>query len=300
MHRSLLVVALSAVTWFCAAGAHAKGDPAAAASAATLKAAIKATIDDQFTGFRNTKRTATVYTKDAMIAMTGGTVSPQVNQLTDADGKWTLFGPSKVGKHTVRELRVVLARDGASAWASFDVKVSVDGLAKTGVVDFRATELFVKGSAGWQVRAAAWSTAMSARALAKALKASKLARLETVFDQDLGDRDVLVAVKTFARDGLDATAATRTDLVAIGVASGERVLGGKLVAAKLAKNWAKTITLTGATWAATAGTTACATVNAEIQRGATTLPARLFVIFERAEGGNWSPVLVHLAAAPSA
>jgi hypothetical protein len=259
---------------------------------------ITATIDDQFAGFRDTKRVSTVYAKDAMIAMTGGAVTPQVNKLTDADGKWTLFGPSKVGKHKVRDLRVVFARDGQSAWASFNVKVSVDGLSKTGVVDLRASELFVKNGDRWQVRAAAWSTARPAAAIVKSAKAGTLAQLETVFDQDLGDRDVLAAVRAFASDGLDVTAKARKDIVGIGIGAGERVIGGKQLAAKLAKDWGSQPALSGAIWGVTEGTTACATVNVEVARGGAIVPARLFVVFERVDGTRWSPALVHFAAAP--
>jgi hypothetical protein len=292
-HRSLLVL-VSIVTAASIANAS-----RAEAKVAPLTAEITATIDDQFAGFRDTRRTSTVYAKDAMIAMTGGTVTPQVNRLTDADGKWTLFGPSKVGKHKINDLRVVLARDGQTAWASFNVKVTVDGLSKSGAIDLRASELFVKSGERWQVRAAAWSAAKPVAVIVKAAKAGKLAALETVFDQDLGDRDVLAAMKAFASDGLDARASARKDVVGIGIGAGERTIGGKQLAAKLAKDWGATLTLDGAIWGVTAGSTACATVNASLQRGGATVPIRLFTVFEK-DGSTWVPVLVHLAAAPQA
>ena len=98
-------------------------------------AAITALIEDQFTGFRQSARTSTIYAKDAMLSMTGGVSSPQVNRASDAEGKWTIFGPATIGKHKVRDLRVVIARDGSSAWASFIAKINVDGLSKSGAVE---------------------------------------------------------------------------------------------------------------------------------------------------------------------
>jgi hypothetical protein len=288
--RLLIVTILAAVQLADSTRADAKTAP--------LAAEITAVIEDQFAGFREPNRTSSLYAKDAMLAMTGGSVSPQVNRLSDAEGKWTLFGPSKVGKHKVRDLRVTAARDGKSAWASFNVKVAVDGLAKTGTIELRATELFVKEAGAWQIRGAAWSSATAAATLQKAAKAGTLAGLETVFDQHLGDRDVMAAIKALAETGLDSTATARKDIVGIGVATGERAIGGKQLAARLAKDWGTKVELDGSIWALTAGTTACATVNVKLERGGSTLPARLFVVFERTKDGGWSPVLVHLAAAP--
>jgi hypothetical protein len=258
--------------------------------------AIAAVIDAQLAGFRDTTRDVSVYASTAMVAMTGGTSTPQVNKLSDAEGKWTIFGPATIGKHKVRDLRVVVARDGNSAWASFMVKITVDGLAKSGAIDYRATELLSRTSSGWQVQAAAWSTATSSAALAKAAKADALPALETVFDQNIGDRDVLGAVKSLASAGLDATAAARTDIVAIGPVAGDVTLGGKKLAAKFKKDWVGKLAIHGATWAITTGTTASATVNVKLTRGDATIPARLFAVFEQDRGGAWSPVIVHLAA----
>lgn len=258
---------------------------------------IAAVIEDQFAGFRQPARTSTLYATNAMVAMTGGSVTPQVNKLSDAEGKWTIFGPAKVGKHKVRDLRVVVAKDGDSAWASFIAKVNVDGLEKSGAVDYRATELFSRTSSGWQVQAAAWSVGVANAALVKAAKAGTLPKLETVFDQNIGDRDVLGALKSLATSGLDASATARADIVGIGPATGELTTGGKKLAVKLEKEWAGKVTVDGSTWAVTSGTTATATANVRLTRGDATIPARLFAVFEKDAGGSWSPVLVHLAAA---
>jgi hypothetical protein len=231
------------------------------------------------------------------IAVSGGCTTPQVNKLSDAEGKWTIFGPAKVGKHKVRDLRVVVAKDGNSAWASFLAKVSVDGLARSGSVDYRVTELFSRTSTGWQVEAAAWSIGVANVALTKAAKADTLPKLETVFDQNLGDRDVLGAMKALAAHGLDATATARGDALGIGPITGDVTIGGTKLAAKLKKEWIDKVALDGSTWAVTSGTTACATVNVRLSRGGATRPARLVAVFEKDAGDAWSPVLVHLAAA---
>lgn len=261
-------------------------------------AAITAVIEDQFTGFRQSARTSTIYAKDAMLSMTGGVSTPQVNRASDAEGKWTIFGPATIGKHKVRDLRVVVARDGDSAWASFIAKVNVDGLSKSGPVDYRVTELFTRTGSGWQIQGAAWSVGVANAALAKAAKAEKLGTLETVFDQNLGDREVIGAALSLAKSGLDASAAARTDTVAFDTAPAVALVGGKKVAAKAKKEWVDKLAVVGSTWALTAGTTACATVNVTLTRGIATIPARLFAVFEKDSGGAWSPVVVHLAAAP--
>jgi hypothetical protein len=261
-------------------------------------AAIKAAIEDQFTGFRESTRTSTLYAKGAMLSMTGGVSTPQVNRASDAEGKWTIFGPATIGKHKVRDLRIVVAHDGSSAWASFIAKIRVDGLSHAGAVDYRVTELFTRGSSGWQIQAAAWSIGVANKALAKAAKAETLGTLETVFDQNLGDRDVIGAALSLAKSGLDASATARTDTVAFDTAPGAALVGGKKVAAKAKKEWVDKVAVDGSTWAVTTGTTACATVNVKLTRGSATIPARLFTIFEKDSGGAWSPVVVHLAAAP--
>ncbi len=262
--------------------------------------AITAAIEDQFAGFRQPKRDSTnLYAPNAMISMTGGTVTPQVNRLSDAEGKWTVFGPAKVGAHKLRDLRIVLAKDGQSAWASFVAKVTVDGLDKSGPVDYRATELFTKSGTRWQIQGAAWSIGVANAKLAKAAKAGTLATLESVFDTNLGDRDVIGALLSLAQSGLDASAAARGDVAGIDTAPGAATVGGKKLAAKVKKDWVDKLETQGHAWAVTAGSTACATINVKLTRAGATIPARLFAVFEKDSAGAWSPVLVHLAAAPS-
>jgi hypothetical protein len=262
--------------------------------------AITAAIEDQFAGFRQPKRDSTnLYAPNAMVSMTGATTTPQVNRLSDAEGKWTIFGPAKVGKHTLRDVRIVLSRDRESAWISFVAKINVDGLDKSGNVDYRATELLTRTSGSWQIQGAAWSIGVANATLAKAAKAETLGKLETVFDQNLGDRDVIGALLSLAQSGLDATATARGDVLGIDTAPGAPTAGGKKVAAKLKKEWVGKLTVEGHAWAVTAGTTACATTNVKLSRGGATIPARLFAVFEKDKGGAWSPVLVHLAAAPA-
>lgn len=290
--------ALAGIALLSAVAASARVEAKTPPKASPEVVAITAVIEDQFTGFRESTRTSTLYAKDAMLSMTGGVSTPQVNRASDAEGKWTIFGPATIGKHKVRDLRIVIARDGSSAWASFIAKINVDGLSKSGAVDYRVTELFTRSSGNWQIQAAAWSIGTANAVLAKAAKAEKLGTLETVFDQNLGDRDVIGAALSLAKSGLDASATARVDTVAIDTAPGAAILGGKKVAAKAKKEWVDKLTVDGSTWAITAGTTACATVNVKLTRGDATLPARLFAVFEKDSGGAWSPVVVHLAAAP--
>lgn len=259
-------------------------------------AEISAVIGAQFAGFRDPKSGTAIYAKNAMVAMTGGPSTPQVNKLTHADGKWSIFGPATVGKHKVRDLRVVVARDGKSAWASFVATVTVDGLSKTGAVDYRVTELFVSTSSGWQVASAAWSIGVSSAALAKAAKAGSIREPEAVFDQNLGDKPVIAALEAIGSSPIDVKTA-RAELTAIGPVTGEVAVGAKTAVAKLEKDWRGKIAVKGAVWAVTAGTTACATANVELTRAGARIPARLFAVFEQVDGA-WAPVLLHLAVAP--
>jgi hypothetical protein len=241
---------------------------------------------------------ATVYATDAVVAMTGASVSPQVSKFTDAESHWVLFGPgATIKKHKVRDLRVGIARDGKSAWASFRVKVSVDSLSLTGSIDYRASQLLVRTDRGWLVRSGAWSIGATNTALTNATKAGKLGALEMVVDENVGDREVIAALGTLIDNGLDATAIGRHDLIAIGTAPGEVTIGGKQLAARLKRDWVGHAVMDGAAWAVTSpsGTTACATVNVELTGGKLAIPTRLFVVFEKDDAGTWSPVHVHTA-----
>src|SRR5215208_3575202 len=88
-------------------------------------AAIAKVIEAQFAGWGEVQRTkqapaASVYSTDAIVAMTGATASPQVSKFNEKESHWVLFGPgATIRKHKVRGLHVGVARDGKSAWASF-------------------------------------------------------------------------------------------------------------------------------------------------------------------------------------
>src|SRR5207245_10227407 len=97
------------------------------------------------------------YTPGALVAMTGGTVSPQIGKFTEAESHWVLFGPAEVVSHKLRDVRVGLAPGAGSAWVSFAARVVVDGLSGKQTLELRASELVVKSARGWLVEAGAWS-----------------------------------------------------------------------------------------------------------------------------------------------
>ncbi len=46
-----------------------------------------------------------------------------------------------------------------------------------------------------------------------------------------------------------------------------------------------------------AGTAGCVTADVRLPRGAATVPGRVFLVIDRADGGAWSVVHLHVAAA---
>ena len=233
------------------------------------RADIAKLVDAQLAGwdeFQKTKQppAQSSYLPNALVAMTGGSVSPQIGKFTESESHWVLFGPAEIASHKVRDLRVGIAPSGASAWVAFSVRFVIDGLSGKQTLEYRASELVVKGEHGWLVQAGAWSVGGAHALLVRAAKAGKLGKLETVVDRDNGDRAVIDAFTTLVRDG---------------------------------KGWAGHAAIAGAVWAVTAPDGELATVTAPVDRddGDTTIPERWFVVFAH-EAGVWMPVHLHMAA----
>lgn len=264
--------------------------------------AVTGLLEKQFVNWAEVAKTnkpaaASVYAKGAMLAMTGSDVTPQVTKFTEMESKWAVFGPSLILKHKIRDVRFARARDGKSAWVTFNVKVGVDGLYGATSLDLRASQLLFKTERGWVIGSGAWSFGQKPKTLAKAIADGTLEDLEPIMNMNIGERDVLAAADAFLASGLDDTAIARKDVLAIGGAPGELLVGGKAIAKTLSK--IGSAKLNGAMWAVTApsGTTACATANVLLNKGIgdAALPARVFVVFDKDTEGNWSAVHVHLA-----
>ena len=270
---------------------------------------VVAVLEAQFAGWAELARTqqapaTSVYASGAMLSMTGASVSPQAGKLTVKDSKWVLFGTATLGAHTLRDVRVGRATDGTAAWVSFLANVKVDDLDGKATLELRASELLVRTADGWKVAAAAWSRALPARALAKAAAAGTLAALEPPLGEGVRDSvgapDVIAALDAVLDHGLDPAALTRASLTAIGPTTGELAKGGAAVGAFVTRTLGAR--RDGPAWAVTnpAGTAGCATANVQLPRGAATVPARVFLVVEKAAGGAWSVVHLHVAAAPPA
>src|SRR5438874_13221475 len=85
------------------------------------RAEIGKLVDAQLVGwdeFQKTKQppATSAYTPGALVAMTGGAVSPQIGKFTEAESHWVLFGPAEVVSHKLRDVRVGLAPGAGSAW----------------------------------------------------------------------------------------------------------------------------------------------------------------------------------------
>ena len=203
-------------------------------------------IEDQFTGFRESTRTSTIYAKDAMLSMTGGVSTPQVNRASDAEGKWTIFGPPRSASTRSATSASSSHAMGSSAWASFIAKVNVDGLSKSGrgrLPRDRAVREERRPLAGPRRRVVDRRRPPRDRQGREGRASS--ATLETVFDQDLGDRDVLAAARALATTGLDATASARKDVVGIGIGPGERASAESSSRRSSPRDWGGKLSLDG-------------------------------------------------------
>lgn len=272
---------------------------------------VVAVLEAQFAGWDELARTQqapaiSVYASGAMLSMTGASVSPQAGKLTVKDSKWVLFGTATLGTHTLKDLRVGRAADGTAAWVSFVAKVKVDDLGGAATLELRASELLVRTADGWKIAAAAWSRALPAKALAKAAAAGTLAPLEPPLGDavrdSVGAPDVIAALDAVLDHGLDPAALARASLNAIGPTTGELAKGGAAVGAFVTRTLGAGTRREGPAWAVTnpAGTAGCVTANVRLVRGADTVPGRVFLVVERADGGAWSTVHLHVAAAPPA
>src|SRR5262249_15614992 len=145
-----------------------------------------------------------------------------------------------------------------------------------------------------------WSSAQANAAINAAATKGKLAALDSVGDTDPADASLRAAVTDLVGQGLDAAAAARKDLVAIGSGPNEVTTSGAPLAKAWKAAWAGHMTVLGHPrgQVAPSGTTAWVTVNVKLskQKGATSyaVPFRLFLVFDKA-GGAWSLMHAHFA-----
>ncbi|HEY1549562.1 MAG TPA: hypothetical protein VGG28_17160 [Kofleriaceae bacterium] len=175
---------------------------------------------------------------------------------------------------------VSLSRDGASAIAT----------------SARTSELLASTPAGWKIAAAFASDARPNADVDRDAKAGK-APPPLALPPAGGDASLLAAFAALAADGVDATAAKRADLVAIGSGPGERTVGGAVLARGWNAAWKGKLTIASSTAGlAPSGTTGWVVARVTQAKSGYAVPFTLFCIFDKTATGAWSLVHVHFAA----
>ncbi|HSN24803.1 MAG TPA: nuclear transport factor 2 family protein [Kofleriaceae bacterium] len=207
-----------------------------------------------------------------------GTVAHQLEQPAPA-GVVTSRG---VTEHDMLEdIAFTMSRDGKSAWAT--------GASN----DVRASDVLVKTPAGWQIAGAAWTRSYDNDKANADAKAGKLK--PRTLEGGPGDASLADAFKKMTTDGLDAAAAKRADLVAIGSAFGERTVGGAGFARAWNAAWKGKTTIDSLVAKTTpSGTTGWVTASVRLQKAGYAIPFLIFAVFDKTDAG-WSLVHIHFA-----
>lgn len=199
--------------------------------------------------------------------------------------------------HDDKDVQVTVSRDGKSAWASELVKVTLLEPSSPGRdVPWRASDALVKTPAGWRIAALAWTEPVAnAKANAQA-KAGKLTAQP--LDGEPGDASLRDAFAKLTTDGVDAAAAARPDLVAIGSGPGERTVGGAALARAWNAAWkGKLAIVSSRAQALPSGTTGWVAATVELAKPGYKLPFTVFAVFDKTAAGTWSLVHIHFAVA---
>ncbi|MCE9573558.1 MAG: nuclear transport factor 2 family protein [Deltaproteobacteria bacterium] len=225
---------------------------------------------------------------------------PDVDATTLADA---VIGPGGPVASKVKALRITLAADGASAIVSFDAwfKVKYDVSGDLPELTVRASEVAVKTAAGWRIAGGAWSGAQpNAPVNAAAQKGTlTLAAIPAAAE----DADARAALDALIASGVDAPAAKRASLVAIGSGPKELTSSGAVLAKAWKGGWLGKVVIDGATRAVVAPSGTVAWVTADVRltktkgKASYAIPFRLFTVFEKV-GGAWSLVHAHFAVPP--
>jgi ketosteroid isomerase-like protein len=203
-----------------------------------------------------------------------------------------------LGTSKLRDRQIQVAGDGKSAWlnetAHIEIENDVSGTAIE-ASDWRISELVVKTPAGWRIAASVWTTAIPDATANKDAKAGKKKGPRVSLDDKASDASLRAAFGKLLTDGLDATAAARKDLVAIGSAPGERTNGGA-IHAKAWAGWKGKATVTSSdAGVSPAGSTGWVAANVEVDKGGYKMPFIVFCVFEKTPKGEWSVVHSHFA-----
>lgn len=225
-----------------------------------------------------------VYVEDAPLI-----ASPDlVGNATTADRlESTVIPPSsQVSFERPKDKKITIATDGKAAWASFNFAMTVGDITQT----FRVSDVLVKTDKGWIVVASSWTLPTPNDKANKRAKKGELSA--STFEDKDNDASLADAFKKLATDGLDAGAATRKDLVAIGSGPKERTTTGAVLAKAWKGGWqGKTTVSSVMTRVAKGGSVGWVAAAVELQKKDYKIPFTLFCVFEKTKDG-WS--LVHV------
>lgn len=246
--------------------------------------------------------------------------APEASILVDTDmssGWWKpdempmLFDTSSggAGPVEVKQSRFVAAADGKSVWIFAQLRVMEynPGTGPGFWVGYRVTELVAEKDGAWKLVAGNWTSGVAdaevnKRYAAEAAEAQPDGLVEG--DADRGDATLAALVGDALRgQRLADLVSDRADLVVVGSAPKELVLGGKKWKGALA-GWKNKLHLVGGVRAelAPSGTTGWAvatfTIDKQARGKAYRIPFHLFVVLEKGAAG-WQVVQAHLAVAGS-
>src|SRR5215468_3106618 len=219
----------------------------------------------------------------------------QVGSLTNASGLVDMLAPpsTTLSGEDAKDRQLAIARDGKSAWATFTVRVTVQDAPQL----YRVSDLLVKTSQGWRIAATAWTEAIANDVVNKEAKVGKRSFDYLVLEVKNSDAALVAAFNKLATDGVDATAATRKDLVVVGSGPGERTIGGGEFAKPWKAAWVKHVTVSSAVArVAPSGTTGWVIATIVLDKRTYKVPFLVFCVFDKTAAGDWSLVHIQFAA----
>jgi len=264
-------------------------------------------------------------------AMVGADPSPEYGSelpgLADSQVQ-ALLGPSLLKDTYTSDARVIVVRDGAGVIAPadlpgvlpgatskgtasdpIDVHMSRDGDAgwlvytvKLADHEYRVSDVLVRGPERWLIAAAMWSEGQPNAKVNQAAQAGKAPALPPLApaDDKAGDASLRDAFTALLAGPLDAVAAKRATLAAIGSGPKEVSRTGKALAGPWAAAWAKHVTVVGGVIAKVApgGNTGWVAADVDLDKAKPApykLRFRVFFVFDRAASGAWTLVHAHFA-----
>lgn len=274
-----------------------------AAAAPSPNKELAALIDTQVGGLQPMGEDegvpAGVYLDDVQLSTVG---SNDVGKITPGGLPDAVIGPCFPKEHTITLFHVTPSADGKSAAVSFTVEINskCDVSGELFYLKARASEVAVKTADGWRIAGGEWSFDQDNKRINDKAKAGTLSALDPVADTDEGDAGVRAAFAALLATGVDATAAARKDLIAIGSGPGERSTTGAAFARPWKAAWVGHVEPIGKLRVelAPSGTTGWVTADVSLTKtkgGATyKIPFRMFAVFDKTAGG-WSLIHVHFA-----